>query len=92
MKQRYRISPQGQGPEPSDAELRRYQDHGRLLHNYQRARDLMHRRPLYRDPKAFLVLLLIVLLAWIISESGSEAPPPDTTHAKESGEGPSPTE
>jgi hypothetical protein len=28
----------------------------------------LHRRPLYRDPKAFLALLLIVLLAWFLSE------------------------
>lgn len=84
MKHRYRISPQGRGPEPSDAELGRYKDQKRLMHNYQRARDLMHRRPLYRDPKAFLVLLLIVLLAWMISESTSEAPPNDATHTKDS--------
>lgn len=79
MKHRYRISPQGQGAEPSDAELRRYQDHGRLLYNYQRARDLLHRKPLYKDPKAFLVLLLIVLVAWLVSEAGhkKQAPPSD---------------
>lgn len=68
MKHRYRISPQGQGPEPTDNELARYRDSGKLLHNYQRARSLMHRKPLYKDPKAFLALLLIVLLAWFISE------------------------
>lgn len=74
MKHRYRISPQGRGPEPSDAELARYRDSRRLLHNYQRARDLLHRKPLYRDPKAFLALLLIVLLAILIAESMERKP------------------
>jgi len=73
MKPRFRITPQGAGQEPSDAELLRYRDRGKLMHNYQRARDLMHRKPLYRDPKAFLALLLIVLLAWLISEGMLEA-------------------
>lgn len=68
MKHRYRISPEGRGAEPSDAELLRYRNSGRLLYNHQRAVTLLHRRPLYKDPKAFLALVLIVLLAWFISE------------------------
>lgn len=83
MKHRYRISPQGQGPEPTDADLRRYRDHGRLLHNYARARDMLHRRPLYRDPKAFLVLLLIVLLAWLVSETEGRKDDDGTTAPSE---------
>lgn len=70
MKQRYRITPGGQGAAPTDAELSRYRDSAKLLYNYQRAASLIHRRPIYRDPKAFLVLLLIVLLAWLIAEGG----------------------
>ncbi|MBK7945255.1 MAG: hypothetical protein IPJ85_08100 [Flavobacteriales bacterium] len=77
MKPRYRISPNGAGREPNDAELLRYRDSGKLHYNYQRARDLMHRKPLYREPKAFLVLMLIVLLAWLISEGVHERTDPD---------------
>lgn len=78
MKQKYRISPKGQGPEPTDAELMRYRDNGRLLYNYQHAVGRLHRKPLYKDPKAFIVLLLIVLLALFISEVvDKEAPPTD---------------
>lgn len=77
MKHRYRITPKGSGPEPTDAEILRYRDKGRLLYNYQRARDLLHRRPIYRDPKAFFALLLIVLLAWLLSEGLLEGPRPD---------------
>lgn len=69
MKQRYRISPQGRGPEPSDAELARYRDPKRLHYNYNRALNMLHRRPIYKDPKAFLALLLILLVVWLIVES-----------------------
>ena len=74
MKHEYRISPKGQGPEPSDAELLRYRDSGKLLYNYQRAGAMLHRKPLYKDPKAFLALLLIVLLAWFLSEVVDKKP------------------
>lgn len=77
MKKHYRIAPGGTRPAPSDAEIARYRDTKRLYYNYQRARDRWHRRPLYRDPKAFLALLLIVLLAWLLSEAvGPEQGPP----------------
>ena len=68
MSTRYRITPEGRGPEPRDEDILRYRDSGRLLYNYQRAKVHLHRRPLYKDPKAFFALLLIVLLAWFISE------------------------
>ncbi len=68
MKYQYRISPDGRGKEPTDGELMRYRDSGKLMFNYQRATALLHRKPLYKDPKAFVVLLLIVLLAFFISE------------------------
>jgi hypothetical protein len=81
MKSRYRISPEGRPPEPTDAEIARYRDPKRLLYNYQRATHLMHRKPLYKDPKAFMALLLIVLLAWFIAEvlDKEEEPAPATT-------------
>lgn len=68
MRTRYRISPEGRPAEPTDEELASYRDTKRLQYNYQRAARSLHRRPLYRDPKAFLALLLIVLLAWFLSE------------------------
>jgi hypothetical protein len=68
MNRRYRISPEGRPQEPTDAEIARYRDPKRLVYNYHRATRLFHRRPLYKDPKAFFALLLIVLLAWFISE------------------------
>ena len=68
MRTRYRISPEGRPAEPTDEELARFRDTKRLQYNYHRAARSLHRRPLYRDPKAFMALLLIVLLAWFLSE------------------------
>lgn len=74
MKHRYRITPEGRGKEPDDNELLRYRNSGRLQYNYQRARTALHRKPLYKDPRSFVILLLIVLLAWFISESVKQPP------------------
>ncbi|MCU0319103.1 MAG: hypothetical protein MUE88_03385 [Flavobacteriales bacterium] len=65
MKRHYRITPPGQQA-PTDAELARYRDPKRLVHAYEKA-VRRPQRPIYRDPKAFLALLLIVLLAWLLS-------------------------
>lgn len=82
MKQHYKITPEGRGPEPTDQEIARYADGKRLLYNYHRA-IRRPKVPIYRDPKAFLVLLLIVLIAWLASGgfeelSGSKEAVPDT--------------
>ena len=66
MKQRYRIAPQG-APRISDADIARHKDSRRLLFNYHRA-VARPKLPLYKDPKAFIALLIIVLLAIFIAE------------------------
>ncbi len=66
MKKRYRIG-RSDVPHISSSEIMRYKDMGRLLYNYQRATRPLYRRPLYKDPKAFLALLLILLLVWLLS-------------------------
>lgn len=66
MKRTYRITPEGPVL-PTDAEITRYQDPKRLIYNYTKA-VRRPRKPLYRDPKAFLLLLFIVLVAYLISE------------------------
>ena len=68
MKRHYRIAPEGRQSAPTDAEIARYRDPKRLLYNYQKASQLFHKKPLYRDPKAFFALLLIVALAWFLAD------------------------
>ncbi len=82
MKKNYRIAPESAQAGLTDAEIARYRDPKRLLYNYQRARTMLHRKPLYKDPKAFLVLLLIVLVTILVVEARKEQPRPS---------GPSPT-
>lgn len=69
MKKNYRITPEGAQAGLTDAEIARYRDPKKLLYNYQRARTMLHRKPLYKDPKAFLVLLLIVLVTILVVEA-----------------------
>ncbi|MEO8588529.1 MAG: hypothetical protein ABI432_04105 [Flavobacteriales bacterium] len=68
MKRLYRISPKGRRAEPTEAEIAAYRDPKRLLYNYQKAAQFRHRKPLYRDPRAFFGLLLIVALAWFLAD------------------------
>ena len=67
MKQRYRITPEG-GERLSDADIAKHRDTKRLLYNYQRAAAQLHRKPLYKDKRAFIALLIIVLLSIFIAE------------------------
>lgn len=77
MSRGYRISPQGR-PVLSDSEVARHADAERLLYNYHRAVKPLYRRPLYKDPRTFIALLILVLLAILISEAvdGPGAPVP----------------
>ena len=83
MSKHYRISPEGRGPELSGEEVRRYKDSARLLHNYQQAKVLLHRKPLYRDPKAFIALVILVLLAILLSQIGERDQPPTVPNPPE---------
>lgn len=73
MRTRYRLAPKGR-KEPTEAEVDRYRDLGRLQYNYHLAVKRWHRRPLYRDPKAFMALLLILLITWLLTEAVRKEP------------------
>lgn len=70
MKTHYRIAPPDRQPMPTEQEIARYRDPKRLIYNYQRAVGMIHRRPLYKDPKAFLALLIIILVTILVVEAG----------------------
>ncbi len=67
MNRRYRISRQGR-PGITDEEIARYADTDRLMYNYHRAVRPIHQRPLYKDRRMFIALVIIVLLAILIAE------------------------
>lgn len=68
MKHRYHISKEGR-KELTDEEIAKYRDPKKLLYNYQKAASQLHKKPLYKDPKSFIVLILIVALAIFIAEA-----------------------
>lgn len=83
MRTRYRITPEGRSSEPSEQELARYRDPKRLVYNYQIARDRFHKKPLYKDPKAFLALLLIILVTLMIAEAAEKERAQQQSHPEE---------
>ncbi|MEW6467364.1 MAG: hypothetical protein AB1458_00480 [Bacteroidota bacterium] len=52
----------------SDDQIRKHKDFRKLRANYDEAVRPLYKKPLYRDKRAFLVLLIILLLTYIISE------------------------
>lgn len=75
MSKHYRIPPKALAP--TDAEIGRYRDFGKLVYNYERMVQPLYKRPLYKDPKSVIVLLIIVLLAILVAEVAEKekAPP-----------------
>lgn len=53
---------------PSDEEMNKYKDFGKLTHNYERMTNPLYKRPIYRYRKGFLMILLVLLLLWLILE------------------------
>ncbi len=61
--------------ELSEKEIAKYKDFGKVVTNYEQARDALHKKPLYKQPKTFIILLLIVLVAILVSELTDEKDP-----------------
>lgn len=59
-------------PDPSDESINRHKDFKKLHGNYQRMTKPLYKTPLYKNPKVFLVLLLILVLAYVIAEFTGE--------------------
>ena len=57
---------------PKEEKIAQHRDFGRVMHNYQRMTNPLYRTPLYRYRKVFLSLLLVLVVAWLISEYGDE--------------------
>lgn len=55
---------------PSEKDMSKYKDFGKLTQNYERMTKPLYKRPIYRYRKGFLMILLILLLLWLILEFG----------------------
>lgn len=70
----------GEKEQLSEEEISRYKDFARFRANYDDAVQGIHKKPLYRNPRMFLMLVIILLIAWIISmETEREAPVNENT-------------
>ena len=58
----------GNPDKPSDTEIEVLRDFNALRTNYQEALHNLHRKPIYKNPKFFIVLLIILLIAYLLSE------------------------
>ena len=65
---KYKLDKDKKSDLPKDEEIMRYKNFGKLVYNYQKATKPVYKKPLYKDPKTFIVLLIIVLLAWLLAE------------------------
>jgi len=70
----------------SDEQVNGHKDFPKLVGNYERMTKPLYKKPLYKDPKALIALLLILTLVYLISimddeeqQRQDEATPPDTT-------------
>lgn len=53
---------------PSKDQIDKYKDFGRLSHQYEKLTK-RPKKPLYKDPKVFIALVLLVIIAFLIADS-----------------------
>jgi len=56
----------------TDEEVFKYKDYGKLTANYEEHLQRIHKKPLYKDPKALIALILIVVVAFLVFKSVQE--------------------
>lgn len=63
---KFNIDPQ----EPREEQIVRYKDFGKVMQNYQRMTNPLYKTPLYRYRKLFLIVFLVLFVAWLVAEFG----------------------
>ena len=59
------------GPkDPREEQIARHKDFGKVMQNYQKMTHPLYRTPLYRYRKIFLIVVLVLLVAFIVAEFG----------------------
>jgi hypothetical protein len=57
---------------PKEEKIAEHRDFGKVMHNYKRMTNPLYLTPLYRYRKIFLGLLLVLVVAFVVSEYGEE--------------------
>ncbi|MFN3341964.1 MAG: hypothetical protein ACK40M_04660 [Flavobacteriales bacterium] len=63
---KYKLHKENNGQQISDEEMMKYQDFSRLKHQYDTVTK-RPKKPLYKNPYMFFVLVLIILLALLLA-------------------------
>lgn len=56
---------------PSEDETAKYKDFAQLTHAYDQVTK-RRKKPLYKDPKAFIALVLILIIVWLVVDAVQE--------------------
>ena len=59
-------------PVPSDEQIDRHRNFDRVLADYRNMTEPLYRRPLYRNPRAFLGLMLILVIGFLVFQAVEE--------------------
>lgn len=78
----YKIDRENKQETPSSETISKFKNFGQLSHEYDRLTK-KPKVPLYKDKKMFLVLLLIVLVAFILAQVDNEKEGGETTVSPE---------
>lgn len=62
---KFSIHKENKGLEPSEEQIRRHKDFSRLHHDYERLTK-RGKKPIYQDPKLYMLLVLIGIILLII--------------------------
>lgn len=54
---------------PPKEDLSKYKDFGKVVTGYQKLAHDIHRKPLYKDPKLFIFVVIALLILYLIFEA-----------------------
>jgi hypothetical protein len=57
---------------PKEDKIAAHRDFGKVMGKYKRTVNPLYNNPIYRHRKVFFGLLLVLVIAWIVSEYGDE--------------------
>jgi hypothetical protein len=52
-----------------DEDISKYKDFGKLTTNYQEVINRIHKKPLYKDPKVLITLVLAIIVLWLVLDA-----------------------
>ena len=55
----------------TDEQISKYKDYGKVTSSYEQTLRNVHKKPLYRNPLAFLALLVFLLMLYLVLKSSS---------------------